>query len=214
MPARYLTICIFSVIVPVTCVSAQSALPVVSDVDSSRFAAHAERLIKAMKEVSLDTGELERDLKDLGGAADKAEVLKVIQKRLDRCCLLGISINPESRVKVARGSAEAMLVKDQDNYFLIKIDNDAGVTSTVALRGPQIIQPDESGAGRWLEIAVTKVGGVTVSLTGERLQYVIVRLRPREAGKREATLCCDVGQGTQDLGFRAELPILFVVKEK
>jgi hypothetical protein len=33
-----------------------------------------------------------------------------------------------------------------------------------------------------------------------------------EAGKREATLNFDVGQGTQDLGFRAEVPILFHVK--
>jgi hypothetical protein len=41
---------------------------------------------------------------------------------------------------------------------------------------------------------------------------VILRLRSSEAGKREATLQFDVGQGTQDLGFRAEVPILFTVR--
>src|SRR5690606_37536498 len=34
----------------------------------------------------------------------------------------------------------------------------------------------------------------------------------REAGKREATVSFDIGQGTQDLGFRAEAPVLFEVK--
>ena len=33
-----------------------------------------------------------------------------------------------------------------------------------------------------------------------------------EAGKREATLGFDVGQGTQDLGFRGECPVLFDVR--
>ena len=33
-----------------------------------------------------------------------------------------------------------------------------------------------------------------------------------EAGRREATIAFDVGQGTQDLGFRAEVPVLFTVK--
>ena len=32
------------------------------------------------------------------------------------------------------------------------------------------------------------------------------------AGKREATVGFDIGQGTQDLGFRAEVPILFTVR--
>jgi hypothetical protein len=36
-----------------------------------------------------------------------------------------------------------------------------------------------------------------------------VQLYSRDAGKREATLTFDVGQGTQDLGFRSELPVLF-----
>src|SRR5262249_45925301 len=33
-----------------------------------------------------------------------------------------------------------------------------------------------------------------------------------EAGKREATIGFDVGQGTQDLGFRGEAPVLFDIR--
>src|SRR5439155_10419838 len=34
----------------------------------------------------------------------------------------------------------------------------------------------------------------------------------RDAGKREATIAFDVGGATQDLGFRAELPVLFDIQ--
>jgi hypothetical protein len=41
------------------------------------------------------------------------------------------------------------------------------------------------------------------------LSHRLVRLRGCEIGRREASLAFDVGQGTQDLGFRNEVPILF-----
>jgi hypothetical protein len=47
------------------------------------------------------------------------------------------------------------------------------------------------------------------TLSGLDLEYRIVRLYSHEAGLREASLAFDVGQGTQDLGFRNEVPILF-----
>jgi hypothetical protein len=41
-----------------------------------------------------------------------------------------------------------------------------------------------------------------------------MKLTPAQSGKREATLAFDAGQGTQDLGFRAEVPVLFTVRAK
>ena len=37
----------------------------------------------------------------------------------------------------------------------------------------------------------------------------MIQIYSRDAGKREAKLSFDVGQGTQDLGFRSEVDILF-----
>jgi hypothetical protein len=42
-------------------------------------------------------------------------------------------------------------------------------------------------------------------------QYSLALIYSHEAGRREATLGFDIGQGTQDLGFRGEVPILFDV---
>ena len=47
------------------------------------------------------------------------------------------------------------------------------------------------------------------TLSGLALEYRIVELYSRDAGKREAKLAFDVGQGTQDLGFRNEVNVLF-----
>ena len=46
-------------------------------------------------------------------------------------------------------------------------------------------------------------------LSGLALEYCIVELFSRDSGKREANLSFDVGQGTQDLGFRNEANLLF-----
>jgi hypothetical protein len=45
-----------------------------------------------------------------------------------------------------------------------------------------------------------------------RIEYAIALITSSEAGKREVTLAFDVGQGTQDLGFRAEVPVLFDIQ--
>lgn len=137
------------------------------------------------------------------------ETAAAVQKLLDPHCLAMVSINPESRVKVARGPAEALLVQGVSAYVLIKVQNDAGVTARLGVSGPQIIAKGTDAEGRWLEAIVPNVPPLSNRLLGQRLEYKVVRLRSREAGKREATLRFDVGQGSQDLGFRAEVPILF-----
>ena len=90
---------------------------------------------------------------------------------------------------------------------LVRVHNEGGVTSTLAASGPGLIGREEGG---WLEAAAV----TPAKLTGRRLQYVALKLTAREPGKREATFRFDVGQGTQDLGFRAEVPILFTVREE
>jgi hypothetical protein len=48
-------------------------------------------------------------------------------------------------------------------------------------------------------------------LSGLELEYRVLQIYAKEAGKREAKLAFDVGQGSQDLGFRNEVDILFTI---
>jgi hypothetical protein len=141
-----------------------------------------------------------------------ADIAERVQKLLDPHCLVEISINPESRVKAIRGAAPAQLTLNRETLFLLKIQNDAGVTHAVKVTGPQLVRPDEADRQHWLE-AVIKDPSHGGSLSGQKVEYVLLGLTAREPGKREATLKFDVGQGTQDLGFRAEVPILFTIRQ-
>ena len=78
------------------------------------------------------------------------------------------------------------------------------------------IRPGHAGApsarqSSWLARSCLSVSGSCDEqcLNGAPVEYVLLTLTPKEAGLREATLSFDVGQGTQDLGFRGELPVLF-----
>jgi hypothetical protein len=53
---------------------------------------------------------------------------------------------------------------------------------------------------------------MTSNLSGPRVEYALALFYSSDSGKREATIGFDVGQGTQDLGFRGELPVLFEIR--
>ncbi len=192
---------------------AQDPLPVVSDVEWKPLRAHARDVLQALDALKsplpTDTDRAVRALlkDEPKDAADR------LQELLDAHCLVGVTINPESRVKAARGPAAAELRQGKEAVFLVKVHNDAGVTNALAVSGDQV-RSGKGGEGQWLEAAVHAAAPLGKTLDGAKVQYVVVRLKADEAGKREATLRFDVGQGTQDLGFRAEVPVLFTIRKE
>jgi hypothetical protein len=195
---------------------AQSDLPLVEDVDGKALCQHVKNLLSALdkQHAALPAETLEKLRPLLDKETSDPAATEAIQKALDAHCLLGVSINPESRVKAARGPAAPELIQNETKFMLIKIHNDAGVTAALTVSGPQIAAPGKAADEHWLEASVVTEAPLTAKLSGQRVEYVVVKLTAREAGKREATFKFDVGQGTQDLGFRAEVPILFTVRTR
>lgn len=207
----------------VSIVSAQDTT--VSTVARQPLEASIKRLQEAMRFLGEPLSEsLEQKFIQLENRSEDTEVVLEIQKLLDPMCLAVVSINPESRVKVAQGVANPALVEKGWRTFLVKVINEAGVTSPLRCSSPQSqsmvrqstsaadpqmkITPAES-ARRWLDIAIPVQEPMLANLSGLKVEYRIVQLYSRDSGPLEATLAFDVGQGTQDLGFRSELPILF-----
>ena len=62
---------------------------------------------------------------------------------------------------------------------------------------------------RFLDIALFNRQPLKPTLSGLELEYRILQLYSRDVGRREAKLTFHVGQGTQDLGFRSEVALLF-----
>ena len=109
--------------------------------------------------------------------------------------------------------------------FLVKVHNEAGVTAELRAPAPtpnfptaarpaaptrsRRIEPQRSPRPLAGHRPCTTSSRSTKNLSGLELEYRIVQLYSRDAGKREAKLGFDVGQGTQDLGFRNEVDVLF-----
>jgi hypothetical protein len=193
--------------------SAQT-LAEVDEVPWQHFRTHCRTLLAGLDKLSAPLpAETVKAIRKLLDSEPETPQLAIaaIQKLLDRHCLVGVHINPESRVKAARGELRAELVHDRAKLVLVKVHNEAGVTHALSVSSDQAIVPGKKGADRWLEASIVNASPFTRTLNGARLEYRVLRLTARQAGKREATLVFDAGQGTQDLGFRAEVPILFTV---
>jgi hypothetical protein len=195
-------------------VSAADALPLAEDVNYKSFREGCLRLLRGLKALKAplpeDTQKAIHELPEKEPRESGAVIARV-QKLLDGRCLIGITINPESRVKAVRGPAPAELLLNRESVVLVKVYNEAGVTHALQVAGPQLWSRARAGKGRWLEAAVVTAKPFAKALSGRAVEYVALRLVAHEAGKREATLKFDVGQGTQDLGFRAEVPVLFKI---
>jgi hypothetical protein len=200
-------------------------LPVVAEVDWQPLAAQVKRVVQALEMVGSPLSEqqqatIDAALKETDAAAGVAK----IQAVLDPLCLAGVSVNPESRVKVAQGEAAPKLLQQGRRVFLVKVHNEAGVTAPLRVSSPNAeplvkrstgsadpklsIKPHEVGE-RWLDVAMLDGQPLNKSLSGLPLEYRLIELYSRDVGRREAKLVFDVGQGTQDLGFRNEVNILF-----
>jgi len=185
-------------------------LPLVTTVEFQPLAAQVARVVQTLEMVGEPLPATDAQ------ALQSAKSVEQIQRILDKHVLAGIDINPESRVKVQQGPAKAELVEQGWRAFLIKVHNQAGVTAVLAVdspnAGPVPNTPANVGRARWMDIQMANKQPMKAHLSGLDLEYRVLQLYAKEAGKREAKLAFDVGQGSQDLGFRNEVDILFTIK--
>jgi hypothetical protein len=193
----------------------EPALPIVSDVALQPLAASTRTLTQATGHIGSPLPEVTiAALKKASAEQDEAAGVREIQAALDPLCLLSVEINPESRVKVSPGPAKPDLVEGGWRMFLIKVHNAAGVTAPLSVDSRQNgslagSSPDRI-LDRWIEISLyTDRPMPGPKLSGLELEYRIIQLYSRDAGKRSAKFVVDVGQGTQDVGYRSEADMLF-----
>lgn len=192
----------------------RAALPLVEVVEWNSFRDHCRQLLHTLEKTHspLPAETVRRLQTILDSTPDNpAAASAAVQKMLDARCLVGININAESRVKAGRGQGTSKLQMDRPTLVLVKVYNEGGVTHALRVHGSELIRGDKRDPIRWLEAELVTERPFTAELTGRRLEYRVLRLTAHQAGKREATFQFDVGQGTQDLGFRAEVPVLFSI---
>jgi hypothetical protein len=200
-------------------------LPVVVDVEFQPLSAQVKRVVEALEMLGQPLAPAQRSRLDQAlDSAGGPSAIRAIQNVLDELCLIGIDINPESRVKSTQGPATPRLVQNGWSVFLVKVQNEAGVTAELGAESPNAaplyrqstsraepkksIRPSDV-VQRWADVKLFNDRPLKRSLSGLALEYRVVQIHSRDAGKREARISFNVGQGTQDLGFRSEVDILF-----
>jgi hypothetical protein len=200
-------------------------LPVYTDVEFQPLSAQVKRVVDSLDLLGQPLSTSERARIDQAiDSTGQEQAVRVIQGVLDKHCLAGVEINPESRVKAWQGPAPARLVQQGWSVFLVKVHNLAGVTAELVAESPNAapifkpstgrpdpkksIRPSEI-VQRWAEVSMFGDRPLKRSLSGLNVEYRIVQIYARDAGKREARISFNVGQGTQDLGFRSDVDLLF-----
>lgn len=200
------------------------------NVEAQPLLAQAVRLQEALSFLGSELSEGDiKSLRALQHQKPGAETTKAIQEILDPYCLAVVSINPEARVKVTRGEAPARLMQGGWTSFLVKVHNDANVTAQLEVESPNALAPihaptyrprvlekdvisEGQVANRFLEMVVYRNRPLLPNLSGLGLEYAVLQVYSKDAGKREAEIGFNVGQGTQDIGFRNTINILFDIQ--
>jgi hypothetical protein len=112
-------------------------LPVVNDVDLQPLAAQILRVVEALDILGQPLAPADKAKIDKAiDSTDQKAGVQTLQEVVDRHCLIGIDINPESRVKAAQGPAAPRLVQNGWTVFLVKVHNEAGVTAELEATSP------------------------------------------------------------------------------
>ena len=193
------------------------------------LAAQARRLMAALQSVGSPLSEAETESLESAFQTAEAEGVAAIQRVLDPHVLFAARINPEGRVSVSRGQAKAELIEQGWRTFLVKVANEAGITSPFKVHSEEAqpmgrpsslaitgVHDFTNGAvdkvlaeSRWLALDNWTKPPLEAALSGLDVEYRILLLYSREHGKREASLQAMLGDEEQDLGFRSTIAILF-----
>ena len=212
-------------------------LSLVAGIEAQPLMAQVTRLVTALDALGEPLAAADRLILETAlRQAEPTQDVAAVQQVLDRYCLVEVVINAEARVHVRRGPARTELQQGGWNQFLVKVRNEAGTTAELRVFSPeaqavyasdnpslndQVVRtPSDQHfkdshaaslpvASRWMDLQMYDRQPLVPGLSGLGLEYRIVQIYSRDAGQREGTLSFDVGQGTQDFGFKSEIPLLF-----
>jgi hypothetical protein len=189
------------------------------------LAQQARRLETALRFLGQPLPEADhKAINDAIATVDETAGVTRLQQVLDRHSLVTVHISPESRVKVEQGLARPELVQGGTRLFLVKVLNEARVTAPLAVQSPNIgrvFKPASNSPeprmelsmahvrDRWADLSIYDRPPMRPRLSGLPIEYVILQVFSRDEGQRSAVIGFNVGQGSQDIGFRNDVEILF-----
>ncbi|HZK65550.1 MAG TPA: CehA/McbA family metallohydrolase [Puia sp.] len=208
----------------------QPSMDPISNVEPQPLLSQAGRLADALYFLgsSLSPEDASK-LDKLKSRRPDSSTTRAVQDILDAYCLAFVHINPETRVMVNRGPAKGILMQGGWTSYLIKVFNESGTNARLEVQSanaapilyasansphaaPEHVLTQGQVANRFLEMQIFRNRPMEPNLSGLKLEYIILQIYSRDKGQREAEIGFNIGQGTQDIGYRNATSILFNIK--
>ncbi|MGI9332037.1 MAG: hypothetical protein ACR2RL_02670 [Gammaproteobacteria bacterium] len=223
---RFATLVALCISISLPAGRALAALEMVDFVSASHLAENAEQVVQTLARLGrpLDPTDVAR-LREAAQQPER-EAAGTIQQILDPYCLVGIRIDEEAWLRVRPASTDPnarRLRQHRWRPFLVKVHNEAAVTTPLAVSSPHALAPEQLGADtrvqdpdawyRWAGLNMVLDPPMPARLSGERLDYRVMQMYSREAGVRAADLVFNLGGGQVARGHFADVSLLFYVEE-
>ena len=211
-----------------------------ANVDAQPFFSQIQSLLEALELLGEPLSTRDRaSLSAILTHPERADFVTDVEAILDSYVLLNVTINPESRVSARRGNAMPILVQHGWKVFLVKVDNQGGVSGRLQCVSPQALADSGQALGsritptgiapqgssrpvqsirvadvmnRWLALEMFDKVPLSSELSGLPLEYRIIELYSRDNGQRQADISFNVGPATADIGFRNSVAVLFTAR--
>jgi hypothetical protein len=186
--------------------AAAAELPKVKQVELQPLAAQALRIADALSFLGVALPDSDRKALEAAKNLDETTGVDTIQAILDKHCLAGIRIvteGKETRLTVQAGPARPELAEQGWRVFLVKVDNGAGAkivelkaespnalpmhVRSTSKPDPKVVSIGEVNK-RFLDLAMFNDQPLLRHLSGLALEYRILQVYCRDAGRKEATL--------------------------
>jgi hypothetical protein len=183
---------------------AVAGLPQVSKVELQPLAAQVQRLVEALDLIGAPLAASEKEsLRTAAADSDHARGVRTIQEVLDKYCLAGVHIDGPTSLQTVLGPARPELAEQGWRVFLVKIENPTGITqrelrpdspNALPLYQPSSGKPDPKvvslgeAAQRFLDLRMFTAQPLTRHLSGLELEYGLLQVYCRDAGRKEASL--------------------------
>jgi hypothetical protein len=194
-------------------------------VERQPLAAQARRITEALALLGEPLPDADRKaVLDAASAGDAASAVDAIQTILDKRCLAGIHITPDKKLETQPGPAKPQLAEQGWRVFLVKVHNEADLANVELTVGspnslpltrrsssrpdPKVVSVGEVGT-RFLDLMMFNSQPLVRDLSGLELEYRIVQIYCRDAGRKEASLQFALMNGKTRIAAGSRQPFVF-----
>ena len=172
--------------------SLEASWPQADPIDAQPLLLQVSRLVEALDYIGNPLPpSIKEQIEALRDETNDAVITERVQTLLDPLCLAAVSI-ADGEIAASPGPVDRKLMEQGWRSFLVKVCNDAALTTRLHVESPNARPMPhakaEDVASRWMGLSMFDGRPMQASLSGLPLEYRIVQAYSRDEGEHDATI--------------------------